>query len=273
MAKHLGERLKQTIVVDNKAGASGNIGAADVAKAAPDGYTLLLSSGPFSINPSLFRSLPFDTVKDFEPVAQIANTPSVLVVNPSTPAQTVQDFVKLAKDPANPLAVAPPGNGSAQHLALELLRKKAGLSINHIPYKGGAPALNEVLGGAVPAMMSGFPEVAANVKASKLRALAVTTQSRSSFLPDVPALTELGLADSGSVGWNGIHAPARAPPEIVTRLHNEVNAVLDMPEVRDKLSALGFEVRRSSQQEFASFVTTQTARWKEAVELSCARVD
>jgi tripartite-type tricarboxylate transporter receptor subunit TctC len=273
VAKHLGERLKQAVVVDNKAGASGNIGAAEVAKAAPDGYTLLLSSGPFSINPSLYRSLPFDTVKDFVPVAQIANTPSVLVVNPSVPAQTVQDFVKLAKDPAKPFAVATPGNGSAQHLALELLRKKAGLSINHIPYKGGAPALNDVLGGQVPAMMSGFPEVAPHVKAGKLRALAVTTPGRSTFLPNVPALTELGLADSGSAGWNGIHLPARTPQEIVTRLHTEVNAVLDLPEVRDQLSALGFEVRRSSQQEFATFFTQQMARWKEAVELSGARVD
>jgi tripartite-type tricarboxylate transporter receptor subunit TctC len=273
VAKHLGERLKQAVVVDNKAGASGNIGAAEVAKAAPDGYTLLLSSGPFSINPSLYRSLPFDTVNDFVPVAQIANTPSVLVVNPSVPAQTVQDFVKLAKDPAKPFAVATPGNGSAQHLALELLRKKAGLSINHIPYKGGAPALNDVLGGQVPAMMSGFPEVAPHVKAGKLRALAVTTPGRSTFLPNVPALTELGLADSGSAGWNGIHLPARTPQEIVTRLHTEVNAVLDLPEVRDQLSALGFEVRRSSQQEFATFFTQQMARWKEAVELSGARVD
>lgn len=273
VAKHLGDRLKQPIIVDNKAGASGNIGAAEVARAAPDGYTLLLSSGPFSINPSLYKSLPFDTVKDFVPVAQIANTPSVLVVNPSTPAHTVQEFIALAKDPAKPLAVATPGNGSAQHLALELLRKKAGLAINHIPYKGGAVALNDVLGGQVPAMMSGFPEVAPHIKAGKLRALAVTTATRASFLPSVPSLIELKFADSGTAGWNGIHVPARTPPEIVNRLHDEVNAVLDLPEVKDQLAALGFEVRRTSQKEFAGFVTQQMARWKEAVDLSGARVD
>jgi tripartite-type tricarboxylate transporter receptor subunit TctC len=273
VAKHLGERLKQPIVVENKAGASGNIGTGEVAKAARDGYTLLLSSGPFSINPSLYRSLPYDTVKDFVPVAQIANTPSVLVVHPSTPAQNMQEFIALAKDSGKPLAVATPGNGSAQHLALELLKKKAGLSLNHIPYKGGALALNDVLGGQVPAMMSGFPEVAAHIKAGKLRALAVTTPARSSFLPNVPALTELKLADSGTAGWNGIHVPAKTSPEIVKRLHEEVNAVLDMPEVKEQLSGLGFEVRRTSQPEFASFVTQQMARWKEAVELSGARVD
>lgn len=273
VAKHLGDRLKQPIIVDNKAGASGNIGTAEVARATPDGYTLLLSSGPFSINPSLYRSLPFDSVKDFAPVAQIANTPSVLVVHPSTKAQTMQDFLKLARDPAKPLAVATPGNGSAQHLALELLKKNSGLSINHIPYKGGSVALNDLLGGQVPAMMSGFPEVAAHIKAGKLRALAVTTAGRSSFLPDVPALTELKLADSGTAGWNGIHVPAKTPSAIVNRLHDEVNAVLDMPEVKDQLAALGFEVRRTSRQDFAAFVTDQTARWKEAVQLSGARVD
>lgn len=273
VARHLSERLKQSIIVDNKAGASGNIGAAEVAKAAPDGYTLLLSSGPFSINPSLYRSLPFDTAKDFVPVAQIANTPSVLVVHPSTPAQDIQGFIALARKPDQPLAVATPGNGSAQHLALELLRKKAGLAINHIPYKGGAVALNDVLGGQVPAMMSGFPEVAPHIHSGKLRALAVTTAGRSAFLPNVPALTELKLADSGSAGWNGIHVPARTPTDIVNRLHDEVNAVLDLPEVKDRLGALGFEVRRTSNKEFAAFVTQQMARWKEAVEMSGAHVD
>jgi len=271
VARHLQDRLKQPIVVDNKGGASGNIGTEVVAKAAPDGYTLLLSSGPFSINPGLYKSLPFDTVKDFVPVAQIANTPSVLVVHPSTPAQTIQEFVALARK--SQVNVASPGNGSAQHLALELLGKKAGLNVTHVPYKGGAPALNDLLGGQVPAMMSGFPEVAPHIKSGKLRALAVTTTVRSSFLPQVPALTEVALADGGTAGWNGIHVPARTPTDIVTRLHNEVNAVLDMPEVREQLAAMGFDVRRSTQPEFSAFVTQQMERWKQAVVLSGAQVD
>lgn len=271
VARHLQDRLKQPIVVDNKGGASGNIGTEVVAKAAPDGYTLLLSSGPFSINPGLYKSLPFDTVKDFVPVAQIANTPSVLVVHPSSPAQTIQEFVALARK--TQVNVASPGNGSAQHLALELLGKKAGLNVTHVPYKGGAPALNDLLGGQVPAMMSGFPEVAPHIKSGKLRALAVTTTVRSSFLPQVPALTEVALADGGTAGWNGIHVPARTPADIVTRLHNEVNAVLDMPEVRDQLAAMGFDVRRSTQPEFSAFVMQQMDRWKQAVVLSGAQVD
>lgn len=271
VARHLQERLKQPIIVDNKAGASGNIGTEAVAKAAPDGYTLLLSSGPFSINPSLYKSLPFDTVKDFIPVAQIANTPSVLAVHPSTPAQNIQEFVALARKAV--VNVASPGNGSAQHLALELFRKKASLQVTHVPYKGGAPALNDLLGGQVPAMMSGFPEVAPHIKSGKLRALAVTTTGRSAFLPQVPALTEASLADGGTAGWNGIHVPARTPADIVARLHAEVNAVLDMPEVLEQLASLGFEVRRSTQQEFATFVTQQMARWKDAVALSGAQLD
>jgi tripartite-type tricarboxylate transporter receptor subunit TctC len=185
----------------------------------------------------------------------------------------MQEFLALARNPSQPMTVATPGNGTAQHLALELLRKKASLTMLHVPYKGGAPALIDVLGGQVPAMMSGFPEVAAYMKAGKLRALAVTTPTRSAFLPNVPSLIELGLADSGTAGWNGIHAPARTAPEIVSRLHAEVNAVLEIPEVRDQLAALGFEVRRNSQQEFAAFVTQQIARWREAVVLSGARVD
>lgn len=273
VARHLQDRLKQPVVIDNKAGASGNIGTGDVARSPADGYTLLLSSGPFSINPSLYRSLPFDAVKDFVPVAQIANTPSVLVVHPSTTVQTMQDFVAMAKDPAKPVAVATPGNGSAQHLALELLRKKAGLAINHVPYKGGAQALNDLLGGQVPAMMSGFPEVAPHIKGGRLRALAVTTPARSSFLSGVPSLVELKLADDGSAGWNGIHVRAGTPPEIVERLHTEINAILDMPDVRGQLGALGFEVRRTTRPEFAAFVTQQMARWKEAVALSGAQVD
>lgn len=273
VARHLQDRLKQPIIIDNKAGASGNIGTVAVARAAADGYTILLSSGPFSINPSLYKTLPFDTVRDFVPVAQIANTPSVLVVNAATTVQTMQDFLAQSRDANKPMTVATPGNGSAQHLALELLRKKAGLEILDVPYKGGALALNDLLGGQVPAMMSGFPEVAAHIKSGKLRAIAVTTPGRSSFLPNVPALTELKLADSGSAGWNGLHVPAGTPTAIVTRLHEEVNAILDMPEVKDQLGALGFEVRRTTQPEFAAFVTQQMARWKEAVDISGARLD
>lgn len=273
VAKHLGDRLKTTILVDNRAGASGNIGTDAVAKATPDGYTLLLSSGPFSVNPSLFRKLPFDTVKDFVPIGQIANTPSVLVVHPSSAARTVQEFVAMSRNTGKPTTVASPGNGTAQHLALELLREKAGLAITHVPYKGGAPAVNDLLGNQVPAMVSGFPEVAPHLSAGTLRALAVTTSARSALLPNVPSLMEVGLADSGTAGWNGLHAPAGTPAPVTELLNRELVNVLKMPEVQSQLARLGFEVRPTTQAEFSGFVNEQITRWRKAVELSGAQVD
>lgn len=273
IARYLQDRLKQPLIVDNRAGASGNIGAEAAAKAPADGYTLLLSSAPMSINPSLYRSLPFDVLRDFTAVAQIASIPSVLVVHPSIKAHTIQEFVKLAHASKEPLAIATPGNGSAQHLALELLIKRAKLDITSVPYKGGAPALTDVLGGQVAAMMSGFPEVAPSIKAGKLRALAVTTATRSTFLPQVPTLMEAGLADAASAGWNGIHVPSGTPDAIVKRLSQEINQVLAMPDVRQRLADLGFEVRSTSQAEFTTFVTQQMARWKEAVQLSGAQAN
>ncbi len=273
IAKHLQDRLKQTVLVDNKPGASGNIGTLAVAKAAPDGYTLLLSSGPFSVNPSLYRSLPFNTLRDFTPVAQVSLIPSVLVVLPSFSASSMTEFVALAKNKSAPMAYASPGNGTAQHLAMELLRQKADLSLTHVPYKGGAPALSDLLGGQVPALISGFPEVATYLKTSKLRALAVTTATRSSFLPDVPSLLELGLADSGSAGWSGFHVPAGTPPEIIKILNREINEILVVPSVRDQLVSLGFDVRRGTPQEFGTFVNQQIERWSQAVAISGAKVD
>jgi tripartite-type tricarboxylate transporter receptor subunit TctC len=268
IAAQLEARLGKPVVVENKPGASGNIGTAEVARAEPDGYTLLLSSGPFTINPSLFRTLPFDAVRDFAPITQIAATPSILVVNPSFPAKTIQEFVSLAKDKTKPFNYASPGNGTAQHLAMELLKKKADLSLAHVPYRGGAPALNDLLGGHVLVMLSGLPEVMPHIKAGALRPLAVTTGTRLAALPDVPTLMEVALAEFETGGWNGLHVRAGTPAEIVSVLGKEVRAALQMPEVREKLMALGFEVRGSATDDFAKFVTSQIDRFREAVEIA-----
>lgn len=273
VARHLQDRLKQPVIIENKPGASGNIGAGAVARATPDGYSLLQTSGPFSINPGLYKKLPFDTLKDFVPVALLTTSPSVLLIHPSTPAKTVQDFTKLAKNADKPMIVATPGNGSAQHLALELLKKKASLSTLNVHYKGGAPALQDLIGGQVPAMMTNLSEALPHLKAGRVRALAVTTSARTSLLPDVPTLMESGLADAGTGGWNGIHAPAGTPMEIVTRLNKEINAILEMPEVKQQLSAMGYDVRTTTQAEFAKFVTDQISTWKAAVELSGAKLE
>jgi tripartite-type tricarboxylate transporter receptor subunit TctC len=187
MARSLQARWNQPVVIDNRAGAAGNIASAYVAKAVPDGYTLLVSAGPFAINPSLFRTLPFNTQKDFTPVALICTSFSALLVNESFPAKTYAEFVNLARNPADPLVFASPGNGTAQHLGLELLRDASKLSINHVPYKGGAPAMNDLLAGHVKVMMAGMGDASPHLKSGKIRALAVTGKTRSPLLPLFPS--------------------------------------------------------------------------------------
>lgn len=273
VAKALQARLGQPVVVDNKPGAAGNIGTQMVAEAAADGYTLLYSSGPFSVNPSLFKSLPFDTERAFAPVGQIGSTPSVLVVHDAFPARTLQEFVAASQDPRKPRVYVSPGNGSAQHLAMELLRKRAQLQLTHIPYKGAAPALTDLLGGQVEVMVSGLPEVLPHLRAGRLRALAVTTSARASLLPEVPTLMELGLADSGTAGWSGLHVAAGTPPAIVARLGAELQSALRDPAVADPLRARGTDVHPSTPEQFGRFVHEQIGRWREAVAVSGATVD
>lgn len=273
VAKALQARLGQPIVIENKTGAAGNIGTQAVAEAAPDGYTWLYSSGPFSVNPSLFKTLPFDTEKDFEPVGQIGSTPSVIVVLTSFPAKTLQELQAASLGAAKPVVYGSPGNGSAQHLAMELLRKRAQMQFTHLPYKGSAPALADLLGGQIPVVISGLPEVLPLVRAGRVRALAVTSPQRSKLLPDVPSLMELGLADSGTAGWSGIHVRARTPQPIVARLNAELQAVLQDPAINDLLRSRGTEVHAGSPQQFGGFVREQIERWREAVAISGATVD
>jgi tripartite-type tricarboxylate transporter receptor subunit TctC len=196
VGRQLEGRLKQTFVIENRPGASGNIAALQVAKSAADGYTLLLTAGPFSINPSLYSKLPFDTIRDFVPVAQISSSASVLVVNKDHPVNTIEEFMAMAKDAGRPVAYASSGNGTAQHLAMELLRVKAGLELFHIPYKGGAPAMIDLLGGQVKFLMGNMADVSKHVTAGNMKAIAQTGATRFELLPDVPTLIEKGLADT-----------------------------------------------------------------------------
>lgn len=273
VGRQLGDRLKQTFVVDNRPGASGNIAAQYVAKSPPDGYTLLFTAGPFSINPSLYRSLPFDTRKDFLPVALIVTFPSVLAVNKDVPVDTLEQFLAMAKKPGQPVAYASPGNGTAQHLAMELLRAKAGLELIHVPYKGGAPAMSDLLGGQVKFMMVNLGEVSKYVESGRVKVIAQTGSSRSPLLPNIPTLMEKGLAETSTGGWMGIHAPAGTPSEIIELLNTNINVVLDDPDVKSKIAAMGFAVQRTTPQEFGAFVDQQIKSWAEAVRISGAKVD
>jgi tripartite-type tricarboxylate transporter receptor subunit TctC len=212
-------------------------------------------------------------VKDFVPVAQIANTPSVLVVNPSTPAKNMQEFIALTRNPSTPVAVASPGNGSAQHLALELLRKKAGLNINHIPYKGNTPAITDLLAGQTSLLFATMPTVLPHVKAGKLRPLATIGAQRAAAAPDLPTVAESGLPGFAVTNWVGFFAPAKTPPEIVQRWNAETLKIMQTPEMQARLLNEGARFIPMSPEQFAAFVKSEIAKWAPVVKASGARVD
>jgi len=273
LVRQLQTKWKNGVVVENRVGASGNIASAYVAKANPDGYTLLVSAGPFSINPSLFKTLPFDTKKDFVPISQISSFASVLLVHESFSAKTLNDFVATAKNPNQPLAYASAGSGTAQHLGMELLRSKLKLNLNHIPYKGGAPAMNDLLAGHVKVMLAGMGDASPHLNTGRVFPLVTTGKARSPLLPTIPTLQELGILDFDASGWCGLHAPAGTPADIIQRINQDVVAALADPSVRQGMAAMDVDPRPTSVAEFRAFMDSQFAKWKEAVELSGAKAD
>ena len=273
LVKQLQTKWKNGVVVENRVGASGNIASAYVAKANPDGYTLLVSAGPFSINPSLFKTLPFDTKKDFVPISQISSFASVLLVHESFPGKTLNDFVTVAKNPKEPLAYASAGSGTAQHLGMELLKSKLKLNLNHIPYKGGAPAMNDLLAGHVKVMLAGMGDASPHLNTGRVFPLVTTGKARSPLLPTIPTLQELGILDFDASGWCGLHAPAGTPADIIQRINQDVVAALADPSVRQGMAAMDVDPRPTSVAEFRAFMDSQFAKWKEAVELSGAKAD
>jgi tripartite-type tricarboxylate transporter receptor subunit TctC len=273
LAQKLTERLGQSFVVDNRAGAGGNIGTAATAKAAKDGYTLLLTiSSAQAINPALYKNTGFDPVKDFDPIAPVGVVPNVLVVNPAFPARTLKEFIAEVRRqrPAYPYASA--GNGTLNHLLGEMLNRAAGLSMEHVPYKGVAPAITDVIGGQVPIAFASLPSCIAHVKAGKLRALGVSSAKRSPALPDVPAMSEEVPGYVGDL-WVGLFAVAGTPPAVVDKLAAEVAAITASPDVVDKFSALGAEVVRGGPAQLAAMVKDDLARWAPIVKASGAQVD
>jgi tripartite-type tricarboxylate transporter receptor subunit TctC len=273
VARALQTQWNQSVLIDNRPGAAGNIASQHVAKATPDGYTLLVSAGPFAINPALFKSLPFDTRKDFAPIGLVGSFSTVLLVHNSFPAKTYAEFANLAKNPSQPVSIASPGNGTAQHLAMELLRSSAKLSLNHVPYKGGAPAINDLLAGHVQVMMSGMGDASPQLASGRIRPLAITGKQRSSLLPNVPTFTELGVMDFDASGWMGLHAPAGTPVALLTKINRDLATALADPAVRQAMNAMEVDPRPLSLPDFRQYMDTQFAKWKEAVDLSGAKVD
>ena len=275
LALKLAERLGQAVVVDNRAGANGNIGSAAVVKAAADGYTLLLgTASTVAINPHLYgRNMPYDTVKDLQPVSGTHSMANVLVVNPATPYKTVQDVVAAAKARPGELAYASAGNGNTMHLAGEQFRMQAGIDLMHVPYKGGPPALNDVLAGQVPMMFNNLPAVVPLARSGKLRALAVATLKRSPLLPDVPTMEEAGFKGYVSTVWNGVFVRAGTPRPIVERISREINMILSNPEMRRSLEEQGYDVIPSTPDDFAALVRAELPRWGAVVQQSGTRLD
>jgi len=274
ISEKLAIALGVPVVVDNKPGAGGGVGAAEVAKAAPDGYTIMGGTiSTHAINASLYSSLPYDPVKDFVPITLIARVPNMLVINNDIPAKNVAELIKLMKANPGKWSFASSGNGTSQHLSGELFKGMAGVEMQHIPYKGSPPALNDVMGGQVSMTFDNITTAWALAKGGKLRALAVTTASRSPVAPEVPTLAESGLPGYEVGSWQGVFAPAGVPPEIVKRLNAEMVKILAMPDVRDKLVVLGAEPVGDTPAEFAALVKTEVVKWSDVVKKSGAKVD
>ena len=274
IAQKLSVALGQTVIVENKPGAGGNIGADAVAKSTPDGYTLLMGAvATHAINPTLYASMPYDAVRDFQPVTQLASTPNVLIVNPSIPAANVREFIAHAKANPGKLNFGSGSTGSAGHLAGELFKAMAGVEMTHVPYKGAAPAMQDLIAGRVQLMFDNFASASAQVKAGKVRALAVTTAKRSALAPELPTIAETGLAGFDINTWFGLFVPAGTPREIVERLHGEFTRALALADIREKLVALGAEPVGSRPEEFATYIRAEADKYARVIKASGARAD
>jgi tripartite-type tricarboxylate transporter receptor subunit TctC len=274
IADKLSVALGQPVVIENKPGAGGGVGAEFTAKQPADGYTIMGGTiSTHAINASLYKSLGYDPIRDFAPITLIARVPNMLVVNPGLPAKDVKELIALLKANPGKYSFASSGNGTSQHLSGELFKTMTGVDMQHIPYKGSPPALADVVGGNVAMTFDNITTAWPLAKGGKLRAIAVTTAQRSSIAPDVPTLSEAGLAGYEVGSWQGVFAPAGTPPEIVRRLNAEIVKIINLPEVREKLVALGAEPAPNAPEAFGAMVKSEVAKWADVVKKSGAKVD
>jgi tripartite-type tricarboxylate transporter receptor subunit TctC len=274
VAQRLSMSFDQSVVVDNRPGAAGNIGSDLVAKSAPDGYTLLMGTvGTHAINPSLYTKMPYDHVKDFVPIVLVAGVPNVLEVTPSLPVNSVADLIKLAKEKPGQLNFASSGSGTSIHLSGELFKTMTGVDMVHVPYKGSSPAVTDLMGGQVQLMFDNLPSSLAQIKAGKLRAIAVTSAQRAPALPNVPTIAESGLPGFEASSWFGLLAPAGTPPAVVARINADVNQWLQTAEAKEKLLAQGADAAGGTPEQFAAHIRAETEKWAKVVKVSGAKVD
>jgi tripartite-type tricarboxylate transporter receptor subunit TctC len=253
---------------DNRPGGGTTIGTDLVAKAAPDGYTLLVTPAPFTINPSLLTRLPYDALNDFVPITLINTTPLVMVVNPGVPAKNIKELIALAKAKPGKLNFGSSGTGGSNHLAGELFDAMAGVKMVHIPYKGNAGALTDIVGGHLDVVYNGVTSAIALIKGGKLRALAVTSLQRTPALPDVPTLNESGLKGFEAVAWNGLTAPAKTPRDVIMKINADVLKIIGSPELRDRLKADGSDPVGNSPEQFATFLRDEIAKWAKVIKFA-----
>lgn len=273
VAVKLADQLGQPMVVENRAGANSNLGAEIVARAQPDGYTLYVLTIANTINATLYPKLGYDPVKDFEPVGMIAKIPNILVVNPKLPIKNLADYLRYAKESKEGITFASSGSGSSVHLSGEMFKAQAKVNMMHVPYRGSAPAVTDLLGGQVHSMFDNAPSALPHVQAGRLRAIAVTSAERSPLLPDVPTVAESGLPGFEVQSWFGLAAPAGTPRMVVDRLNSTLNKVLAAPDVRQRLRDLGATPEERTPEQTRAFVATEVRRWHDIVKVSGAKAD
>jgi len=273
LGQKMGDDFKQAVIVDNRPGASGNIGTEAVAKAAPDGYTLLMTANTIVLNRSLFKSIPYDPIKDFVPIAPLAIGRLALVTHPSIGVKTVADFVALAKREPGKLNYGSPGNGGVQHLAMELIKLEAGIDLPHVPYKGMGGMLNDLVGGHIQAGVSALQSASPHVQSGRLRMLAVMSPERSSAFPTVPTMREQGLPELEVETWYGVFAPAGTPPAALAKLNADFDALLQDAQMREFLARQGMNASGGRPERLAELVQRELARWTRVVKLAGIKAD
>ena len=273
VANKMGGELGQSIIVDNRTGANSNVGAEIVARAPADGYTLYVYTIANTINASLYNKLGYDPIKDFEPIGMMAKIPNLLVVNPSLPIHSVQDYIKYAKESKDGITFASSGSGSSIHLSGEMFKMKTGLNMLHVPYRGSAPAVSDLLGGQVQSMFDNSPSSMPHVKAGKLRALAITSKERSPLLPDVPTIAESGFPGFEVQSWFGLSAPAGTPDAVIKRLNTALNTALKDPTIKQRLADLVATTAPGTPDDMRKFVASELKGWNEVVKASGAKAD
>jgi len=274
IANNLSEMWKQQLILDNRAGAGGGIGTDIVAKAPADGYTILLGTiGSISINPSIYKNLPYDPIRDLAPISLISSNPLMVIVHPSVPVRTIKDLIALAKARPQAITYGSGGNGTSTHLSVELFKSMAGVAATHVPYRGAPLAATALMGGEIALMFDNLAPALPHVRSGKVRALAVTSASRSPVLPDIPTVQESGLAGYEVTGWYGVLVPAGTPAAIIAKLNRDIVTSLKSQAVRNRLQSDGAEPVGSSPGEFAEHIRAETKKWAEVVKKSGARVD